>query len=243
MKEILKHLCAVSLGVGLAGCAPVPHQGMILDQKTGISWGSTVEHNILLDATQLANRKVNVSIRNVSGDEAYDIQNMKSLFGNVLSQKGYSASEGEGFGIKFDVNVVYSGQIRKDMTAQYAFLGGATGAVAGYGGSYQFRNALGGAIAGATLGGILGSYVGEDTYVVIVDVAIAVIDQNLGTTSRTITFSSSPATQEKIRSNVKPYEQVLRTKIAVYAGGRNLQRDQIIEGVRRRITNIVNNIV
>jgi hypothetical protein len=240
---IVRLLTCGLLAFGLTACAPAPRQGMVLDQRTGISWGSVVENNILLDASQLANRNANISVRNVSGDEAYDIQGLRGVFSDVLGQKGYAVNQGDGFGVKFDVNVLYSGQARQDMMTQFAFLGGATGGLASYGGAHAGRNTLAGTVAGATLGAIAGSYVTEDTYMVVLEVSIAIIDQNLGTTTRTITFSSSPAAREHTRSNVKPFEQVLRTKIAVFAGGRNLPHDAVVEGVRRRISNIVSNIV
>jgi len=206
-------------------------------------WGSVVERNLILDSSQLENRNAKVSVRNISGDEAYDLAQFRNSFLSALAQKGFTPSEADNFGIKFDVNVLYSGQISTNLSKDFAFLGGAGGAVAGYSGSHEIRNSLGGAIAGAALGAVIGSYVREDTYIAIAEVTVGIADQRLGNTKKTIVFSSSPPLQEEKKSGVKPFEQMLTTKIAVYAGGRNVSQRQIAENVRARMARIVQNIL
>ncbi len=206
-------------------------------------WGSVVERNLVLDASQLENRSAKVSVRNISGDEAYDLAQFRNAFLTALTQKGFSPSDADNFGIKFDVNVVYSGQISTNLSKDFAFLGGAGGAVAGYGNTNPIRNSLGGAVAGAALGAVIGSNVRDDTYIVVAEVTVAVADQRTGSTKKTIVFSSSPPLQEERRSGIKAFEQVLTTKIAVFAGGRNISQRQIAETVRARMARIVQNIL
>ena len=231
------------VALALSGCAQPNRMGMVEDRDTGLMWGSAVERNLVLDASQLENRSAKVTVRNISGDEAYDLAQFRGAFLTALAQKGFTPSDADSFGIKFDVNVVYSGQISTNLSRDFAFLGGAAGAVAGYGNTQPTRNSLGGAVAGAALGAVIGSYVREDTYIVVTEVTIAIADQQTGTTKKTIVFSSSPPLQEERRSGIKAFEQTLTTKIAVYAGGRNISQQQIAEYVRARMARIVQNIL
>lgn len=227
----------------LAGCAQPARYGMVEDPETGLMWGSAIERNIVMDSSQLVNRDVKVNLRNVSGDTTYDLSGAKQRFEAALKAKGFNPTNGDNFGIKFDVNVLYSGYIRNDLSAEYAFLGGAAGGVAGYQGGNQSRNMAAGMIAGATLGAIAGSYARDETYIVVTEVTIAVADQYRGTTKKTVTFSSSPPLQEEMKSSIKPFETMLRTKIAVYAGGRNITQSQIASGVRDRLARIVADVI
>jgi hypothetical protein len=216
---------------------------MVEDRDTGLMWGSAVERNLVLDSSQLENRSAKVTVRNISGDEAYDLAQFRGAFLAALTRKGFTPNDADNFGVKFDVNVIYSGQISTNLSKEFAFLGGTAGAVAGYGNRHEVRNSMGGAIAGAALGAVIGSNVREDTYIVITEVTIGIADQKMGSTKKTIVFSSSPPLQEERRSSVKPFEQVLTTKIAVYAGGRNISQRQIVDNVRARMARIVQNIL
>lgn len=62
--------------------------------------------------------------------------------------------------------------------------------------------------------------------------------------TKTITFGSSPKLQEDaMPSNFKPFREVLRTKIAVYAGGRNVSQQQIAEQVKQRLIGLVSDSI
>lgn len=236
-------LCVALGALAIAGCAQPGRMGMVEDRDTGLMWGSAVERNLVLDASQLENRSAKVTVRNISGDDAYDLAQFRNAFLAALTQKGFTPSEADNFGIKFDVNVIYSGQISTNLTKDFAFLGGAAGGVAGYGNRHEVRNSLGGVVAGAALGAVIGSNIRDDTYIAIAEVTVAIADQRTGNTKKTIVFSSSPPLQEERRSSIKPFEQVLTTKIAVYAGGRNVSQRQIAENVRARMARIVQNIL
>ncbi len=238
-----KVLIGVAVSAFLAACAQPSRMGMSEDPSTGLLSGSAIERNIVLDASQLENRQVKVSLRNVSGDTAYDMRSLKGQLEDVLRGKGYKPTDGDDFGIKFDVNVLYSGHVSTNLAGEFGFLGGTAGALAGSQGNGSFRGAASGALVGATIGTIAGSYVRDETYIVVTEVTIAVADQYRGKTSKTITFSASPPMQEERRSSIKPFEAMLRTKVAVYAGGRNVSRDQISSGVKSRLARIISDAI
>ncbi|MDP2266656.1 MAG: complement resistance protein TraT [Thiobacillus sp.] len=221
------------------GCAQPTRYGMVEDPETGLMWGSAVEKNLIIDASQLENRTVKLNLRNVSGDSSYDLTLFRTRLLDALRSKGYTPTDGNDFGIKFDVNVLYSGHVQNSLSGQFAFLGGAAGGVAGYQGTYQSRNMAAGMLAGATLGAIAGSYARDDTYITVAEVTVAVTDQYRGTTKKTVTFSASPPLQEVRPSSIKPFEALLQTKVAVYAGGRNTTQRQISGGVRERLARII----
>ena len=79
----------------------------------------------------------------------------------------------------------------------------------------------------------------------IAEVSIGVTDSVAGNSDKkTITFGSSPKMQEEIiAKNFKPFREVLRTKIAVFAGGANTSQQQIAEQVRQRLIGIVSDSI
>lgn len=235
----------VILTVFLGACASPARMGMSTDADSGFQFGSVVEKNIFVDASQFRNRTVKTTVRNISGDSAYQMENAVFALNQALAQKNYIPTQAENFGIKLDLNVLYSGRVQQNMSRQFAFLGGAAGGISGHRSDSRGSTAAG-VLVGATLGAILGSYVTEDTYIVIAEVSLGVTDSIGGGQGdkRTITFSSSPPLQEEISSgNFRPFREVLRTKVAVFAGGRNVSQYQIQSEVRQRLIRIVNDII
>lgn len=223
----------------LVACAPRHSHNMVAEPDSdGLMYGSVVESNIVLDAGQFEDSKIKVNIRNTSGDSALNIRHLRKQIENSLRDKGYEVVRGKDFTIKYDVNVTYSGHIRQDMSTSYAFLGGAAGGIAGYNTNDNAGTAIG-VLAGATLGAILGSYVTDDTYITVTNVTIAVLDNRFGKKKKKITFNSSPALQEEERSGIQRFKEVLRNKVAVYAGGRNVTQSMIIGGVKDRLLSIL----
>lgn len=231
--------------VFLAGCADVPRMGMVRDAQTGLQFGSQIERNLFMDSSQFKNRAIKVTTRNVSGDQAYQLSTFNNDLNNAFSSKGYVPTTADSFGIKLDLNVLYSGHVQQNMASQFAFLGGAAGGIAGYRSDAQAGTATG-ILVGATLGSILGSYVTDDTYIIVAEVSFGVTDSigDAQLDKKTITFGSSPKLQEEsIPRNFKPFREVLRTKIAVFAGGRNVSQQQIVEQVKRRLISIVSDAI
>jgi hypothetical protein len=101
-----------------------------------------------------------------------------------------------------------------------------------------------GVLAGATIGSILGSTQTRDTYIVISEVAIAISEaKDVGRSTRTVVFGSSPKLQDDKPSGFKPFRGVIRTRIAVYGGGRNVTQAQIADEVKRRLIRIVSDTI
>lgn len=234
-----KFLLMLAVAAIMTACAQPTRYGMLEDPETGLMWGSAIERNLLIDAAQLENRTVKLNLRNVSGDPRYDLTLFRQRLLDALRAKGYTPTDGNDFGVKFDVNVLYSGHVQNSLAGQFGFLGAAAGGVAGYRGTNESRNMAAGMLAGATLGAIAGSYARDDTYITVAEVSVAVADQYRGTTKKTVTFSASPPMQEVRPSSIKPFEALLQTKVAVYAGGRNTTQRQVSDGVRERLARIV----
>jgi len=215
---------------------------MVTDPGTGLKYGSVVEKSVFIDADQFENNAIKVAIRNTSGDPAFDVRGFRSDLERSYADKGFKPTRDD-FGIKLDLNVVYSGHIREDMSAQFGFLGAAAGGIAGYRSPTRAGTAIG-VLAGATIGSIIGGTQSRDTYITISEVAIGIAEaKSVGQTSKSVTFGSSPKLQEERKSGFKPFRGVLRTKIAVYGGGRNVSQAQIAAEVKRRLIRIVSDLI
>ncbi|MGQ0665070.1 MAG: complement resistance protein TraT [Pseudomonadota bacterium] len=231
------------------GCAPEQRMGMVVDPRTGLQYGSVIERNLVVDASQLENRKLKLAIRNTSGDPAFDLRGFRSSLESAFAAKGYQPTAGDDFGVLVDINVRFSGQASSDMANRFGFLGAAAGGLAGYGtqrdhsGSAQLLGTGIGVVSGATLGAILGSYVREDTYIVVAGINVAVVDPERGKTSKTIVFGASERREREIRTGVRPFSQRLETSLAVYAGGRSVPQGQIVDGVRDRFLSILSDVI
>lgn len=238
----LNYLLGISLVVfSLTSCAPSSRLGMIKDSATGLQYGSVIEKSFFVDSSQFENNKIKISSRNVSGDTSYNISSFVNSLERSFVEKGYRLSQ-QDFGIKFDITIEYSGHVQSNLSQQYAFLGGAAGGIAGYRSEAMAGEAIG-LLTGATLGGIAGSYVTEDTYILIARVSIGISNKSKNQ-GKTVRFSSSPNLQaDDDRSGVNYFDEVLTTKVAVFAGGRNVSQSEIIEGVRRRLHSIVSDII
>lgn len=229
----------------LSACASPSRMGMIKDPYTGLLFGSAVEKNIFIDSSQFQNRSIKVTTRNTSGDQHYQLGAFTDSLKGSFANKGYKPTDADTFGIKVDINVLYSGQIQRNMSSQYGFLGAAGGGVSGNRSSSPGATAAG-LIVGATLGSVIGSYVTEDTYMVVAEVSVGVTDSvgDSGNDKKTITFGSSPKMQEEIiPKNFRPFREVLRTKISVFAGGTNTTQQQIADQVRQRLVGIVSDTI
>lgn len=227
----------------LAACQSTQSRlNMVTDPGTGLQYGSAIEKSIFVDADQFENSAIKVSIRNTSGDPAFDVHGFRTELERSYEDKGFKPTRTD-FGIKLDLNVVYSGHIREDLSAQYGFLGAAAGGIAGYRSRARAGTAIG-VLAGATIGAILGSTQTRDTYITISEVAVGFAEsKGVGETSKSVTFGSSAKLQEERKSGFKPFRGVLRTRVAVYGGGSNVSQQQIADAVRRRLIRIVADMI
>lgn len=222
-------------------CSPNNRLGMISNPETGLQYGSVIEKSFFIDSSQLDNDRIKITARNVSGDIDYNINDFITNLRDSFARKGYSPTTRNDFGIKYDVIIEYSGHMQSDMSSEYAFLGGAAGGIAGYRSSSSASEAIG-LLSGATLGAIAGSYVKDDTYIIIARVTLGITDNRINE-NKTITFSSSPKLQEEVSSGTKSFQQILTTRIAVFAGGRNVKKYEILDGVRSRLERIAADVI
>lgn len=228
----------------ISGCASQQRMGMVVDPNTGLQYGSIIEKNIVVDASQFENNKVKVRIRNTSGDTEFDLYTFIGQLNSSYENKGYEITEGNDYGLLIDVNVTYSGQTSQNMASQFGFLGAATGGLIGANrDSNQVIAATAGTVAGATLGSIVGSYVTEDTYIVVANVSLGIVDPKQGKKETTIVFSASKKKTEEENSGFRPFRQRISTGIAVFAGGRNAPQSKITDEVRRRFTRIISDVI
>lgn len=244
----MKHICNKTLAalafslLAITGCMDAPRMGMIKDPLTGIQYGSVVGKSFFIDSEQFPNKVVKISARNVSGDVNYNIRRFEDDLRSAFESKGYEAYKNAGFGLKIDVVVEYSGHIQENMSATLGLLGAGVGAVSGRHSDAMAAEGIG-LVAGATLGAIAGSYITDDTYIMIANVTIGIMDSETGKTVKTISFSSSPKLQEEEDDGFKRFKEVGSTNIAVFAGGRNVSQGEVIQEVRQRLIRIVSDII
>lgn len=242
-----RHLCRTLMAglaiLTLSACTSVPstsRMGMVVDERTGLLFGSAIEDNLVTDATFYTDKSIKVRTRNTSGDQAFDLDgftnDLKAAYGN----KGYKPIKDGPFGLMMDVNVMYSGQVQTNQTTQFSVVGGLLGAT--YGGSTQ-RGRLAGVTSGAALGQIVGTFATEDTYMIVAQVTFGVVKVRK-TSKKRVTFSRS----EKIANLDEPsreesnyargFKKTFTTQFTVFAGGRNLNQSEIAEQVRQRAVRI-----
>ena len=249
MKKLL--LIIVFACVWLAACASPSRMGMVTDEATGLQYGSMISNNIVVDSTQFDNRKIKVRIRNTSGDAAFDLYHYKMALETAYAAKGYIPTDGDDFGILLDVNVVYSGQATKNLSSEYAWIGALAGGGAGFaatssgggGTTSEIAGASAGAVVGATLGAIVGSYQRDETYIVISDVSLAVVDPARSKSKTTITFNGSNFGKKKRTKGFTKFSLNTGTNIACYAGGRNITQSAVVQTVRQRFVRILSDVI
>jgi len=228
------------VGLIIKNVVGTSRMGMVVDRDTGLQIGSIVEKNFVVTPGQFKNNAVRIRLRNTSGTPNFGLRPFKEKIQNSLSESGYSVAAGDGYGILLDVNVMYVGQISKNLSREFAFLGGATGILAANSSS---RKNMAAGLAGATLGAVAGSYVTEDTYIVVSEVTVAVIDSKRGRKTKKITFGVSKKKKKEEEKDFHSFSRRESTKIAVFVGGRNLGAEQIRELVSERFANIIGNII
>jgi hypothetical protein len=247
---ILSAIAALAMLV--SGCGdlvnPPTRLGMVKDPATGLQLGSVVERNFVTDASFFENRRIKVRIRNISGDQAFDLYEFKSRLETSYQQAGYRPTSDDDFGLLIDVNVRYSGQVQTNLSRQFGFLGASAGGLAGvaHGGGVA---AAGGTVAGATLGSILGSYITDDTYIIVAEVTVGLVKGNYRRDGKRITFSRSltgdieEQEEREERRRRRGFKSTHRTNLSVFAGGRNVTQAEIAGQVRSRLVRIIRDII
>lgn len=239
VKAVRMSLVSAVVVALLSSCAPQSRMGMVLDRNTGIQVGSAIEKNLVIDVAQFRDNKIKLRIRNVSGDEAFDLEPFRERLRRIYVNNGFQVVSGlDDYALLVDINVLYSGQFTKSLSQQFGFLGAAAGGLAGYATNQTGLSTGVGILAGATLGTIVGSYNQEDTYIVVSEITIGVKGERVVTKSKSITFGSSQSSTQT-SSGFTSFQERVGTKIAVYAGSKGLQRRQIAGAVRERLSRVI----
>jgi hypothetical protein len=232
---------------GVTGCvgAPTTRMGMVKNPETGLMIGSTVSASLVTDPSFYRNSRMKIRTRNTSGDAVFDLGGFENQIRDAFAGRGYEPVDDDDFGLLLDVNVMYSGHIQTNMSAQYGFLGAAAGGLAGARQSGTVTGVGIGTVSGATLGSIIGSYVTDDTYIIVTRTTFGVTNRNSSGRGKTITLSGSESYKSGADADDEPsgLKRTAPVDIAVYAGGRSTPQSAIASQVRERVVRIVSNII
>ncbi len=240
----MKFLIIVPVLFVLSGCVSTIQNdlGMVRDKDTGLAYGSMINGSLMTDPSFYPNKNLKLSIRNTSGDDAFRLGSFRDNIENSYLNKGYGITHDSDFGLKVDVNVVYSGQVQTDRMTEYALGGSVAGSFVGTRSKAVDGPSLW-STSGAALGAIMGTYDTEDTYIIGAVITIGIRDKTRKR-RKVITFDRS----ERIRDydddeSFGKWREKATIRLAVYAGGRNTAQSEIAAEVRRRISNIVGDII
>lgn len=225
----------------LAACQRRNVSDMVVDPKTDRMYGMRSEGMVFTDPALYPNRRLKLSLRNMSGDPVWDLEETREQLYQGYTAKGYERSDGNDFGLKIDLNVIRSQQYDRDMLAQYGFLGGTAGAVAGAGAGAVIGGTPGSAGIGAGAGmatgvslGTLAGYFTTDNIYVVVTEAIFAIRRHATKPRRVVTFDGSPRVEEWEESSRGTFSDVHRVTIINYGAGRNTTQLEIADDIRKR---------
>ena len=228
------------LAATLAACRRNNRDDMVVDGRTNRMYGMRSDKTLFTDPTLYPNRRLKLTLRNMSGDAVWDLDATREKLYQGYVAKGYERSDGSDFGLKVDLNVIRSQQFDYDMTTQYGFLGTTAGAAVGGvaggvhdGASGAAIGAAGGLAVGATLGTLAGYFTTDSIYVVITEATFAV-RRNAAKPRRVVTFDGSPRIEEWEETGYGSFRAIERVLIANYGGGRNVGQTDIADDIRDR---------
>ncbi|WP_291328350.1 complement resistance protein TraT [Desulfovibrio sp. UCD-KL4C] len=233
----------VGLTIILSGCQSRQRMGMIREKGTGLMYGSYMNGNLFMDPSQFSNPTIKLSIRNTSGDPAIDLKALRNDIEQAYRDKGYKITKGKNYGIHIDINMRYSGQISSNMAIEYGLMGAAAGGYVGSKSPSTVDGAILGTAGGATVGTILGSYSTEDTYIMVADVAIGLVDTLAKRKKYVINFGDTQIKKYDEDTGFTAYRASERSQVAVYAGGDNTPQSKIVNGVTLRFKRILEDAI
>ena len=224
----------------LSACRRGSVDGMVVDPATERMYGMRSDGALFTDPALYPNRRLKLTLRNMSGDPVWDLDDTREQIYRGYLDKGYERSDGVDFGLKVDLNVVRSQQFDRDMMAQYSFLGAAAGAAAGLGVGGVVAGTAGvasgaaiGTASGVSLGTLAGYFVQDNIYVVITQATFA-IRRHASKPRRVITFDGSPRIEEWEESTTGAFQKVEHVTISNYGGGRSVTQKDIADDIRAR---------
>jgi hypothetical protein len=230
-------LLATGLAALATGCQRPNRMDMVVDPKTANRmYGMRSDGQpIFTDPVMYPNRRIKLSLRNLSGDPAWDLDSSRSQIYRAFLDKGYEPSDGNDFGLKVDLNVIRSKQFDADLMNEFAILGGAGGGIVG-----ARREAAGvgagtaiGIAVGATLGAIAGLFTADSIYVVVTQATFG-IRRHSEKPRRVLTFDDSPRVEDWEESGYGSFRRVSHLTIANYGGGMRVAQNEIADDIRAR---------
>ncbi len=228
-----------SLAAMVGACQRRNQGDMVVDSATGRMYGMRSDGNpIFTDPTLFPNRRLKLSVRNMSGDSVWDLDSTRENLNKVFLDKGYEKSDGRDFGLKVDLNVLRSQQFDTSMLNEYAVLGAGGGLLAGgvagsINGDGIAKGAAIGLASGMTLGALAGYFNVDNIYVVLTEATFGV-RRDSTKPRRVVTFEGSPRIEEWEERGYDAFRTTQRVLIANYGGGRGVTQQEIAADIRER---------
>lgn len=244
-KKLIILACIVAiLGLSLmAGCRSKQRMGMVRDEQTGLLYGSMTSGSFVIDPSQFDSPTLKVTIRNTSGDPAVNLKALRSTLEASYRDRGYKIVRNGKYSVHLDINLRYSGQISKDVADEVGLIGLGGGAYAGARIGKSADAVVAGGASGAAIGTIMGQYMTQDTYILLADTVLALVDKNAKKRTMIIEFGDTQIEREGEDTGFTSYRVREKTQVAVYAGGDNTPQSEIVRGVTLRFKRILRDII
>ncbi|MFW5501253.1 MULTISPECIES: complement resistance protein TraT [unclassified Maridesulfovibrio] len=246
MKKSILILIAVAMLAALvimSGCRSKQRMGMVREQSTGLLYGSMTSGNFMVDPSQFDTPILKLTIRNTSGDPAINLKALRKSIEKSYIDKGYKVVKTGKYSAHLDINLRYSGQISQNMVDEISLWGGTGGAYLGATLGQTLDSMILGSASGAAIGAIIGQYTTQDTYVMVADVILGVVDKYAKKRKAIVQFDDTRIKWEDEDDGFTSYRSRERIKAAVYAGGDNTAQSKIVRGVTLRFKRILQDII
>lgn len=227
----------------MTGCRSKQRMGMVRDQKTGLLYGSMTSGNFMVDPSQFDTPVIKLTIRNTSGDPAINLKALRKAIESAYIDKGYKVVKTGKYSTHLDINLRYSGQISKNMVDEVSLWGAAGGAYMGANLGRNLDSLVLGSASGAAIGAIIGQYTTQDTYIMVADIILGVVDKYAKKRKAIIQFDDTQIKWEDEDDGFTSYRSRERLQLAVYAGGDNTPQNKIVRGVTLRFKRILQDII
>ncbi len=227
----------------MAGCQSKQRMGMVRDQRTGLLYGSITSSSFVIDPSQFDSPRLKLTIRNTSGDPAVNLKALRKSLEAAYRSKGYKIVAKGKYCVHLDINLRYSGQMSTDIADDVSLWGAGGGAYLGARMGQSTDSMVMGAASGAAVGAIVGQYATQDTYVMIADVVLSLVDKYARKRSYVIEFGDTRFKRADEDTGFTSYRASERTQVAVYAGGDSTGQSKIVRGVTLRFKRILEDII
>lgn len=218
-------------------------------QQQNFKIGSSTSKNLFISSDQFLNKTIKVRLRNSSGDPDFNPLQMRTMVENGLTSAGYKISN-ENAGIILDINLYFVGNVAAGRQRAGNEVGALLGAVAGYelskgsGGIGAGSGAILGAIAGSTLQDVIRANNEINTYLILCDVNIGIVQQE--SKSRDNFVIGGNRIEHKLGTDRSTFESFAikeTLKISVYAGDRFENKYKVIQAIQDRLARVVSNMI